>query len=101
MPMRLPPVRYAMGKLVGIVSSVANHKTAVVKVPRWFTHPKVGRDIRRTSKLWAHDEFNLCSVGDVVRIEECRALSKKKAHVVAEILHKEDGTPPPTPFPKW
>jgi hypothetical protein len=34
-----------------------------------------------------------------VRLEPSRALSKKKAHIVAEIIHKENGSTPPTPFP--
>ena len=101
MPKRLPPVEYAMGKLVGIVTSVANTKTAVVRVPRWFRDPKVDKAVRRSSKHWAHDEFDLCSVGDMVRIEPTRALSKRKAHVVVEILRKEDGSPPPSPFPSY
>ena len=46
---------------------------------------------------------DVCALGSVwqVRIEPCRALSKRKAHVVVEILKKEDGSPPPSPFPKW
>ena len=39
---------------------------AVVSVPRIFRHPLVDKDIKRRTKIWAHDEFNLCSVGDMV-----------------------------------
>jgi len=99
MPRILPAVRYQLGKLVGYVTSTANNKTAVVAVPRIFRHRLVDKDIKRRTKMWAHDEFNLCSVGDMVRLQPSRALSKKKAHIVAEIIHKEDGSPPPTPFP--
>lgn len=74
---------------------------AIVQVPRYFRHRKVDIDTKRSSKHWAHDEFNLCSVGDMVRIEPFRALSKRKAHVVVEILKKEDGSPPPNPFPTF
>ena len=74
---------------------------AIVRVPRWFRHRKVDVDVKRSTKHWAHDEFNLCSVGDLVRIEPFRALSKRKAHVVVEILKKEDGSPPPNPFPTF
>ena len=74
---------------------------AIVRIPRWKRHTKLDIDTRRNSKLWAHDEYGLCSVGDLVRIEECRSLSRRKAHVVVEIIKKEDGTPPPSPFPKW
>lgn len=99
MRQKLPAVRYVLGKLVGIVTSTAQKKTAIVQIPRWFRHPKVNLDIKRRSKLWAHDEFELCDVGDMVRIEECRALSKRKSHVVVEILKKEDGSEPPKNFP--
>ena len=74
---------------------------SVVRVPRIFRHVKVNKDVKRSSKHWAHDEFNLCSIGDLVRIEPYRALSKKKAHVVVAILKKEDGSPPPNPFPSF
>ena len=74
---------------------------AIVRIPRWHRNTKLDFDTRRNSKIWAHDEYDLCSVGDKVRIEPCRALSKRKAHVVVEILKKEDGSPPPVPFPKW
>ena len=70
-------------------------------IPRYFRHPKVDKDTKRRSKIWAHDEFDLCSVGDRVRIEPSRALSKRKAHVVVEILRKEDGSAPPNPFPSF
>jgi ribosomal protein S17 len=74
---------------------------AIVRIPRWHKVNKLDIDVRRNSKIWAHDEFELCAVGDTVRIEQSRALSKRKAHVVTEILKKEDGTTPPKPFPKW
>ena len=99
--MRLPAVRYSIGKYVGYVTSIANKKTAVVRIPYWFRHPKVDKDVRRRTKIWAHDEFELCGVGDTVRIEPTRALSKRKAHVVVEILKKEDGSEPPKPFPSY
>ena len=70
-----------------------------MQVPRFFRHPLTMRYVKRRTKIWAHDEFQLCSVGDMVRLRESRALSKKKAHVVDAILRKEDGSPPPDPFP--
>ena len=72
-----------------------------MRIPRWHRINKLDIDKRRHSKIWAHGEYELCSVGDKVRIEETRALSKRKAHVVVEILKKEDGSPPPSPFPRW
>ena len=101
MPHPLPPVRYVLGKLVGHVTSTAQIKTAVVSIPRFYRHPKYNVDSKRRTKIWAHDEFELCAVGDKVRIEPSRALSKRKAHVVVEILQKEDGSEPPRPFPSF
>ena len=74
---------------------------AIVRVPRWYRHRKADIDLKRRTKHWAHDEVNLCEVGDMVRIEPCRALSKRKSYVISEILKREDGSEPPTPFPKW
>jgi hypothetical protein len=45
---------------------------AVVQVPRLFRDPKVGKDVRRRTKMWAHDEFNLCALGDIVRTKSAR-----------------------------
>ena len=43
------------------------HRQAVVQVPRFHKDPKIAKDVKRRTKFWAHDEFNLCSVGDIVR----------------------------------
>lgn len=45
---------------------------AVVQVPRLFRDPKVDKDVRRRTKMWAHDEFNLCALGDIVRTKSAR-----------------------------
>ncbi|MDA2925510.1 30S ribosomal protein S17 [Acidobacteria bacterium AH-259-A15] len=76
---------------VGRVISDAMQKSLVVAVDRLFEHPFYGKTIRRTSKFMVHDEHNRCSVGDKVRIEETRPLSKKKRWVVTEILEKARG----------
>ena len=73
----------------------------IVRVPRVFRNVKYNLDTRRFTKHWAHDEFELCSLGDMVRLQEYRPLSKKKSHIVVEILRKEDGSPPPNPFPSF
>ena len=83
------------------VSTCPPPSQVIVRVPRIFRHVKVDKDVKRFSKHWAHDEFGLCDVGDLVRLQEYRPLSKKKAHVVVEILKKEDGSPPPSPFPSF
>ena len=64
--------------LSGVVVSDAADKTIVVRVERRFNHPKMKKVVRKTKKYHAHDENNRCKVGDQVRIQECRPLSKTK-----------------------
>ena len=40
---------------------------AIVRIPYWHRHTKLDVDTRRNSKIWAHDEYQLCNVGDMVR----------------------------------
>ena len=65
--------------LQGVVVSDKNDKTIVVLVERRFTHPVMKKTVRRSKKYHAHDEANLAKAGDVVRIEECRPMSKTKS----------------------
>ncbi|MGI9514711.1 MAG: 30S ribosomal protein S17 [Anderseniella sp.] len=64
--------------LQGVVVSDKNDKTIVVRVERRFTHPMMKKTVRRTKKYHAHDEANSAKTGDIVRIEECRPLSRNK-----------------------
>ena len=64
--------------LQGVVVSDKNDKTIVVRVERRFTHPMMKKTVRRTKKYHAHDETNAAKTGDIVRIEECRPLSRNK-----------------------
>ena len=64
--------------LQGVVVSDKADKTIVVNVERRFTHPAMKKTVRRTKKYHAHDEANTAKIGDVVRIEECRPISKSK-----------------------
>ena len=68
--------------LQGVVVSDKNDKTVVVEVERRFTHPKLKKTVRRSKKYHAHDEANQHKVGDIVRIEEGRPMSKTKRWVV-------------------
>ena len=70
--------------LQGEVVSNANDKTVVVLVERRFKHPLLNKVVRRTKKYHAHDENNQFNVGDVVRIEECRPISKNKTWKILE-----------------
>ncbi len=68
--------------LQGRVVSNATDKTVVVQVDRNLKHPLYGKVIRRSKKYHAHDETNVCQVGDWVRIEECRPYSRTKRWAV-------------------
>jgi small subunit ribosomal protein S17 len=70
--------------LQGAVVSDANDKTITVLVERRFMHPMVKKVVRRSKKYRANDENNNFKVGDVVRIEECRPISKNKSWKVIE-----------------
>lgn len=73
-------------RLVGSVVSDKMDKTVVVRVERLVRHPRYGKVLRRVKKYKAHDEGNVCRVGDVVRIVESRPLSREKRWAVEEIL---------------
>ena len=64
--------------LQGTVVSDKQDKTVVVRVERRYTHPLLKKTVRRTKKYYAHDETNEYGVGDIVKIEERRPLSKLK-----------------------
>lgn len=74
--------------LVGTVTSDKMDKTVVVTIERVTRHPLYGKVVRRNKKYKAHDEQNSCQVGDVVRIRECRPISKDKKFFVEEILQR-------------
>lgn len=75
-------------RFVGEVVSDAMDKTVVVRVERITEHPLYKKKIRRSVKFKAHDEHNMCSVGDKVLIEETRPLSKTKRWRVVALLEK-------------
>ena len=64
--------------LTGTVVSDKNDKTIIVRVERRFAHPEMKKTVRSTKRYHAHDEANTAKVGDMVRIEECRPISKQK-----------------------
>lgn len=66
----------------GTVVSDGADKTIVVRIDRRVMHPLYKKVIRRSKKYMAHDAENLCKVGDIVRIRECRPISKRKRWVV-------------------
>ncbi len=72
--------------LTGRVVSDKMNKTVTVLVERQVKHALYGKYIRRSTKLHAHDEDNACNEGDVVRVTECRPLSKTKNWRVVEVI---------------
>lgn len=72
----------------GVVVSAANDKTIVVQVKERKPHPIYKKMMNSTKKFHAHDEENLCGVGDTVRIQETRPLSKMKRWRLLEIVEK-------------
>ena len=70
----------------GRVVSNKMNKTVTVLVERQVKHALYGKYIRRSTKLHAHDEDNACNEGDVVRVTECRPLSKTKNWRVVEVI---------------
>ncbi len=75
-------------ELTGKVVSNKMDKTVVVAVENRFPHPRYEKQIVRTHKFKAHDPENTCNIGDSVRIQECRPLSKEKRWLVLEILER-------------
>lgn len=73
---------------VGSVISSKMAKTIVVEVIRRVPHPLYKRIISKRRKFYAHDEQGEANVGDVVRIVECRPLSKLKRWQLKEVLRK-------------
>jgi small subunit ribosomal protein S17 len=72
----------------GRVLKANNLKTRVIAIEQRIRHPLYGRVIRRTAKFVAHDESNESSVGDLVRIEECRPMSRTKRWRLIEIMER-------------
>jgi len=70
--------------LQGVVTSDKNDKTITVNVERRFSHPVMKKTVRRTKKYRAHDEGNTAKEGDLVRIQECKPMSKNKTWALLE-----------------
>ena len=86
-----PPSEHVQGRRKEVVGEVVSNrmaKTIVVKVTRKKAHPFYGRVVARNKKFYAHDEKNEAHVGDVVRIEETRPLSKLKRWKLKDIVRK-------------
>lgn len=72
----------------GRVISNKMDKTITVLVERLVKHPVYGKYIKRSSKLFAHDESNQCQEGDVVTITSCRPVSKNKTFKLVDVVER-------------
>jgi small subunit ribosomal protein S17 len=83
---QVSPMRPGQKTIVGVVVSDKMDKTVVVAVERTRRHRLYGKTLRRTNRYKAHDENNVCKLGDTVRLVETRPLSREKRWRVVEIL---------------
>ncbi|MBT8141699.1 MAG: 30S ribosomal protein S17 [Gammaproteobacteria bacterium] len=74
--------------LTGKVVSNKMTKSITVSVERRVKHPLYGKYTTKSTKLKAHDENNDCNIGDLVKITECRPISKTKAWTLHEIVER-------------
>ena len=72
----------------GKVVSNKMDKTIVVAIENHVKHPVIGKIVKKTYKLKAHDEKNECGIGDTVRVMETRPLSKDERWRLVEIIEK-------------
>jgi small subunit ribosomal protein S17 len=72
--------------LQGKVISAKMDKTVVVLVERKVKHPVYGKYLKRSTKIHAHDEANVCKEGDRVVIAECRPISRTKRWKLVEVV---------------
>ncbi len=63
----------------GLVVSSSRDKTITVVIERTIKHPLYKKILKRSTKLQAHDQENICNNGDLVTIQECRPISKTKS----------------------
>jgi small subunit ribosomal protein S17 len=72
--------------ITGRVVSNKMDKTITVLVERVVKHPVYGKYVKRSTKMMAHDESNICQEGDLVAITSCRPMSKHKTFKLVEVL---------------
>ncbi|PNK60321.1 30S ribosomal protein S17 [Psychrobacter sp. FDAARGOS_221] len=77
-----------VGIVTGKVVSNKMDKSITVLIERKVRHPLYGKQIRRSTKIKAHDEDNVCNEGDVVRIVETRPISKTKSWKLLDVVEK-------------
>ena len=71
-----------------VVVNRSGNKSIKVAIDFKVRHPKYGKYVRRRTTLGVHDEHNICGVGDVVEVAQCRSYSKTKSWRVVRIIEK-------------
>lgn len=74
--------------LTGRVVSDKMDKSITVLIERLVRHPLYGKQLRRSTKIKAHDENNVCQQGDLVRIKGTRPISKTKSWTLVDVVEK-------------
>ncbi|EKD73455.1 MAG: 30S ribosomal protein S17 [uncultured bacterium] len=74
--------------VIGKVISNKMNKTIVVEVERKVKHPLYGKYMRKFSRMYAHDNENICKIGDIVQIKMCRPLSKTKSWMLVQVINQ-------------
>lgn len=74
----------------GTVTSDRMDKTVAVEIVRAYQHPLYKKIVRRSTKILAHDEQNMCNVGDLVQVVEVRPISRRKRWKVRQIVSKTE-----------
>ena len=89
-PTPAPPAQRPNGRKVreGMVVSVDMDKTAVVASTDRVRHRRYNKTVQRTTRLYVHDETNQLAVGDRVRVQETRPLSKTKRWRLVEVVER-------------
>lgn len=75
--------------VIGTVVSNKMDKTIVVEVERKVKHPLYGKYMKKFSRMCAHDDTNVCKVGDIVKIKQSRPISKTKHWVLVQVMEME------------
>ncbi len=71
---------------VGKVISDSSQKTVKIEIEGIVQHPRYKKYIKRHTRFLVHDPNELCKVGDIIRVEECRPISKTKKWIVREVV---------------
>ena len=79
-------------EFVGVVTSNTGNKSVKVTFDYKIPHPLYGKEIKRKTAVHAHDEENVCNIGDKVRIMATRPISKLKRWRVVDVLQKSPRT---------